>query len=299
MKLKWLACCAFGLAVLVGGSWYVSSSSGGRSEAADRREVLRSRRLIKSATPARRSEIRIRDQKTSRQGPKEAKPFDKKAFEAAWAKEKESGFDLDFDLDFDFDFDHDDVSPRKMPREVVAALGKIKAAQARFDAKAVRASVRNLLAMASAGHPVAASAKIQALEALKEAGGGVEENLPEVVQLAADENSAVSTASIESLEDMLWDFDTTPQQIANCITQLLGLTTDETILDPFINEMGELPMSLKLETTQAVYASANETAKKLLDDSISFIYDDFNGEIQTREDIARYAAAHPEEGNQD
>ena len=297
MKLKWLVCCAFGIAVLVGGSWYFSSSSDGKSEAADRHEVLRSRRLIKSATPVRRSEIRIREQKADRQVAKEAKPFDKKAFEAAWAEEKENGFDLD--LDFDFDFDLDDVSPRKMSREVVAVLGKIKAAQARFDAKAVRASVRNLLAMASAGHPVAASAKIQALEALKEAGGGVEENLPEVVQLAADENPAVSTASIESLEDMLWDFDTTPQQIASCITQLLDLTTVEMILDPFINEMGELPMSLKLETTQAVYASANETAKKLLDDSISFIYDDFNGEIQTREDIARYAAAHPEEGNQD
>lgn len=297
MKLRWLSCCAFGIAALVVGSRYLPSLSGGKSEAADRHEVLRSRRLIKGATPARRSEIRIRAQKAGGQVAKDEKPFDKKAFEAAWAAEKESGFDLD--LDFDFDFDLGDVSPRKMSREVMAALGKIEEAQAKFDAKAVRTSVRNLLAMASAGHPVAASAKIQALEALKQAGGGVEENLPEVVQLAADENSAVSTASIESLEDMLWDFDTTPQQIASCITQLLDLTTDEAILDPFINEMGELPMSLKLETTQSVYKSGNETAKKLLDDNITFIYDDFNGEIQTREDIVRYAEAHPEEGNQD
>lgn len=197
-----------------------------------------------------------------------------------------------FDLDFDFDFALDEQEIVKMSKAVREALSGIARAQAKFDKKGVLSSVRKLLAMMAAGEPVSAQAKLQAIEAMRFAGGGISETLPEFAQFAADENPEVAKASLSALQEMLWDFDTTSQQIADAIGQLVKLTNDPNILNPFIFEMTDMPAQLKVSTSLTILDSKNDAAIAALDDNKSFVFDDFDGKVKTRQDIVQYGKDH-------
>ena len=95
-------------------------------------------------------------------------------------------------------------------------------------------------------------------------------------------------------QELLWDFDTTPQQIADAIAQLVKLTTDGQILNPFIFEMNGMPNSLKVSTSLVILDSGNKTAIEALDDNMAFVFDDFNDKIKTRADIIQYGKDNPD-----
>lgn len=278
------------LAVLVGGGgscgWWLSSGSAGKTSVSDG-EVLRSRKLIGQAKAAKgKTETRISAAEARRRAVAE-----KNAELSKWNpfENDKSGFDMDFDLELETE------TIVEMSKTVRSVLDKIGRAQAKFDKKGVLTSVRQLLAMMARGEPVSAQAKIQAIGALQFAGGGIGETLPELVQFAADESPEVAKVSLEALQEMLWDFDTTPQQISDAICQLVNLTNDANIINPFIFEMTDMPAQLKVSTSLAILDSNNDAAIAALDDNKSFVFDDFDGKVQTREDIVQYGEEHKDE----
>ena len=292
------------LTALVGaasfGLWWMSPSSDAK-DASDSPKVLRSHKIREAkAAKAGKTEFRIRESSSSRKsvsgapGKGLAKKDDAKA-KTDWDPFKDDKDDFSLDLDFDFAFDLEEKGSRKqMPRAVRGILAEIGRAQARFDKKGVLASVRRLLAMSARGENVPPVAKYEAVQALSFAGGGIEETLPEIVQLAADENPEIAKVSLSALQEMLWDFDTTPRQIADAIAQLVTMTTDADIINPFVFEMNDMPNSMKVETTLKILDSGNETAISVLGDNMAFVFDDFNGAIQTREDVVKYGETHPD-----
>lgn len=282
MKLWKLIVLTLGLVGLGLGGWKLTAPG---KEARDEkpRKVLRSK-VIRDATPAARRTARRIDASGRRREVAKGKvdenwnPF---------AEEKGK-----FDMDLDFTLEGEVAA--EMSEAVRALIAEMRGAQGKFDRKGVLAAVRRLLDMIARGEPVSAYAKAQAIEALKFAGGGVMESLPELVQLAADENTEVSQASLAALQELLWDFDTTPQQIADAIAQLVKLTTDGQILNPFIFEMNGMPNSLKVSTALVILDSGNKTAIDALDDNKAFVFDDFNDKIQTRADIIQYGKDNPD-----
>lgn len=280
------------LAVLVGGGgscgWWLSSGSAGKKSVSDG-EVLRSRKLIGQAKAARgKTETRISAAEARRQA-----AAAKNAELAKWNPFEDDK--SDFDMDFDFGLELGGEAIAEMSKAVQDVLDRIGKAQAKFDRKGILSSVRQLLAMMARGEAVSAQAKIQAIGALQFAGGGINETLPELAQFAADENPEVAKASLEALQEMLWDFDTTSQQIADAIGQLVKLTNDPNILNPFVFEMADMPTALKVSTSLVILDSQNDAAIAALDENKSFVFDDFDGKVQTREDIVQYGKDHKDE----
>ena len=107
--------------------------------------------------------------------------------------------------------------------------------------------------------------------------------------MAADADAGVSSSALEALQELLWDFDTTPQQIADALQQVVKLSTDATVIEPFITEMDTLPMSLRIATAINIFDSGNAAAIKSLQDNMNFVFDDFDGKLMTREDLLQYA----------
>ena len=283
MKLWKLIVLTLGLVGLGFGGWKLTAPG---KETHDEKpgKVLRSR-VIRDAKPAAKRSVRRIDVSSRRRDVAKGKvdenwnPF----------KEEKGKFDMDLDVTLEGEVA---VEMSKAVRDLIA---EIRSAQGRFDRKGVLAAVRKLLDMIAKGEPVSAYAKTQAIDALKFAGGGVMESLPELVQLAADENSEVSEASLAALQELLWDFDTTPQQIADAIAQLVKLTTNGEILNPFIFEMNDMPNSLKVSTALVILDSGNKTAIDAFEDNKAFVFNDMDGgKIQTRADIIQYGKDNPD-----
>ena len=284
MKLWKLILLTLGLVGLGFGGWKLTAP---KEEVQDGKkgEVLRSRviREAKKSSAKRKSHrIDVKDRRMAKSDAKvdeEWNPF---------AEEKGK-----FDLDLDFTLEGEVAV--EMSKAVLDIIADMRRAQGKFDSKGVLAAVRKLLDMIAKGEPVSAYAKCQAIDALKFAGGGLFEALPELVQLAADSEPEVSEASLAALQELLWDFDTTPQQIAAAIAQLVKLTTDGMILNPFIFEMNDMPNSLKVSTALVILDSGNKTAIEAFEDNKAFVFNDMDGgKIQTRADIIQYGKDNPD-----
>lgn len=279
----------FLLAFAVGGigfcGWWLYSGSEGTT-AASEANVLRSRRVIRENKSAKKSKARLSNARRNR-----ADVAIKNTVDNDWDPfaEDKSGFNMDFDLGLD------EGAIVEMSTAVRSILDRISRAQAKFDKKGVLTSVRQLLAMMARGETVSAQAKVQAIGALQFVGGGIADTLPELVQFAADENPEVARVSLEALQEMLWDFDTTPQQIADAIGQLVKLTNDPNIINPFVFEMTDMPAQLKVATSLTILDSRNDAAIAVLDDNKAFVFDDFDGKVQTRQDIIQYGRDHKDE----
>ena len=265
--------------------WWLYSGSEAKT-AATEDNVLRSRRVIREKRTTMKSEARISNARRNRADVAIRNTVDKDWDPFA---DDKSGFNMDFDLGLD------EGAIVEMSNAVRSILDRINRAQAKFDKKGVLTSVRQLLAMMARGEAVSAQAKVQAIGALQFVGGGIAETLPELVQFAADESSEVAKVSLEALQEMLWDFDTTPQQISDAIGQLVKLTTNAEIINPFIFEMTDMPAQLKVSTSLVILDSQNDAAIAALDDNKSFVFDDFDGKVQTREDIVQYGKDHKDE----
>ncbi len=282
MKLWKLIVLTLGLVGLGFGGWKLTAPG---KETHDEKpgKVLRSR-VIRDAKPAAKRSVRRIDASSRRREVAKDKVDDN------WNPFAEEKGKFDMDLDFTLEGEVA-VEMSKAVRDLIA---EIRRAQGRFDSKGVLVAVRKLLDMIAKGEHVSAYAKVQAIDALKFAGGGLFEALPELVQLAADPEPEVSEASLAALQELLWDFDTTPQQIADAIAQLVKLTTDGQILNPFIFEMNGMPNSLKVSTSLVILDSGNKTAIEALDDNMAFVFDDFNDKIKTRADIIQYGKDNPD-----
>lgn len=267
------------------GSWYFSSS-GEKEPAAGERATLRSRKTVAVKAKSGKSASRIAERGRQRDAAKTEKSADPK-----WDPfSKDTSFKVE-----DVDFTLEGELIQEMSASVLGVLAQIREAQGAFDRKATLASVRKLLEMIRNGESVSAYAKLQALEALKFYGGGLSAVLPEIVQLAADADPKVSETSIAALQELLWDWDTTPRQICDAIKALLPLTSDANIISPFIFEMNDMPAPIKVEATLAIMDSGNKGAKDALGDNMSFVYNDFNNEIKTRQDVVDYGRSHADE----
>lgn len=288
MKLwKLLVLTAALVAVGVGG--WMAMSSKDEKPAEGRGKVLRSRVIREAKVAKKRKSARRIDVASRREAGKGGSSAKNPDVDEKWNPFED---DKDFDLDIDFVLEGEvAVEMSKAVRDLIADMRR---AQDKFDRKAVLVAVRKLLAMISRGEPVSAFAKCQAVEALKFAGGGVLESLPELAQLATDESAEVAEVSLSAIQELLWDFDTTPQQISDAIAQLVRITTDGQILSPFIFEMNSMPNSLKVSTALTILDSGNQAAIDALGDNMAFVFDDFDGKIQTREDIVKYGEDNPD-----
>ena len=284
MKLWKLIVLTLGLVGLGFAGWKLTSPG---NEAHDEKpgKVLRSRVIREAKPAAKRNVRRINVAGRRRDAAKDNSKVDEKWNPFADEKGK-------FDMDLDFTLEGEVAV--EMSKAVLDLIAEMRSAQGKFDRKGVLAAVRKLLDMIAKGEPVSAYAKTQAIDALKFVGGGLFETLPELVQLAADPEPEVSEASLAALQELLWDFDTTPQQIADAIAKLVKLTTDGQILNPFIFEMNGMPNSLKVSTSLVILDSGNKTAIYALGDNMPFVFDDFDGKITTRADIIQFGKDNPD-----
>ena len=275
--------------------WFLFPSDGGSVSDA-KGKVLRSR-LIREKKAAQRQEIHIKTENPA-QLAAEAKDAAKDGDVAKTDEGKdwnpfEDADSVKFDLSFDFEFDDDIGGSKDSISPVVRkAMDALASARASFDRKQILASVRSLLSLASSGTAVPAAARAAAIEALKMEGGGIEESLPEIVELASDQNEAISSAALEAMQELLWDFDTKPQQIADALAQMVKLTTDATVIEPCVYEMGNMDPQLRTDTALMLLDSGNEAAVTVMSDNMGFDFDDFEGEVQTREDIVAWGEKH-------
>lgn len=263
---------ALGLALC---GWLLWPNSDDRPKKADGK-VLRAKSARKITDAAKRvSEVRI-----GKGGKDRPKPF------------KPAGPSKDFDINAvgnmssDFLDDEEellaetDALVKQIYREMLESLSK-------FNRKQTRLAVQRLLAAIANGEQVPRFMKIKAIEALKMCGDGCS-SLPELLGLAADADPTVASMSLDALQEVLWDFEAQPQQLATAITMAVGMTTDRSIIESFVFEMNDLPVALKVSTALSIIDSGNETAVELLEENRSFIFDDFNGNINSREDIISY-----------
>ena len=292
MKL-WHKIFVFAALVAIGScGWYIFPSGADKvSEGGSK--PLRSR-LIREQKAAKRREIRIKTENPAQFG--FAKSAEASNAVAKAGKDWNPFEDADstkFDLSFDFEFD-DDIGGSKdnISPVVRKAMDALASARASFDRKRILASVRNLLSLASSGAGVPAVARAAAIDALKMEGGGISESLAEIVELATDQNESISSAALEAMQELLWDFDTKPQQIADALKQMVKLTTDATVIEPFVYEMGNMDPQLRTDTALMLLDSGNKAAITAMSDNMGFVFDDFEGEVQTREDIVAWGEKH-------
>ena len=275
--------------------WYLFPS--GRGDASDAKGKMLRSRMIREKKAAKRQEIHIKTENpvqpaAETKGAAKDGDVAKADADKVWNPFKDED-SAKFDLSFDFEFD-DDIGGSKgsIPPAVRKAMDALASARASFDRKQILASVRSLLSLASSGAGVPAAARAAAIDALKMEGGGIEESLPEIVELASDQNEAISGAALEAMQELLWDFDTKPQQIADALAQMVKLTTDATVIEPFVFEMGNMEPQLRADTALMLLDSGNEAAVTVMSDNMGFVFDDFDGEIQTREDIVAWGEKH-------
>ena len=291
MKLWKLIVLTLGLVGLGFGGWKLMAPG---KETLDERsgKELRSR-VIREAKPAAKRNVRRIDV-SNRRAAAPSRRLDT-AKNNPKVDEKWNPFaDEKGKFDMDLDFTLEGEVAVEMSKAVLDLIGDMRRAQGRFDRKGVLVAVRKLLGMIARGEHVSAYTKIQVIDALKFDGGGLSESLPELVQLAADPEPEVAEVSLEALQELLWDFDTTPQQIADAIAQLVNLTNDGQILNPFIFEMNGMPNSLKVSTSLVILDSGNKTAIDALGDNMPFVFDDFDGKITTRADIIQFGKDNPD-----
>ena len=82
--------------------------------------------------------------------------------------------------------------------------------------------------------------------------------------------------------------------------QLVKLTHDGTILNPFIFEMNDMPNSLKVSTALVILDSGNKAAIEAFEDNKAFAFNDMDGgKIQTREDIIQFGKDNPDSEQSD
>ena len=71
--------------------------------------------------------------------------------------------------------------------------------------------------------------------------------------------------------------------------------TDEfrqTVIEPFVYEMGNMDPQLRTDTALMLLDSGNQAAITAMSDNMGFVFDDFEGEVQTREDIVAWGEKH-------
>lgn len=295
MKLLKKTCIVAAVIAIGSCGWYLFPS-GGENASDAKGKVLRSR-LIREQKVAKRQEIRIKTENHFQPAAKtKDAPSDEDVAKAGEGKDWNPFEDADsakFDLSFNFEFDDEvGVSKDNISPVVRKAMDALASARASFDRKQILASVRNLLSLASSGAGVPAAARAAAIDALKMEGGGISESLAEMVELATDQNESISSAALEAMQELLWDFDTKPQQIADALAQMVKLTTDATIIEPFVYEMGNMEPQLRADTALMLLDSGNQAAITVLSDNMGFVFDDFEGEVQNREDIVAWGEKH-------
>ena len=262
------------------GAWgWLSFRSKADVESAEREAVLRSRK-IRTA--------QVKEEKSKKRALRVASAPNRTQKPAASA---DDGWSVDDVSNLDSGFVDDEEKLIAELSGVVRGLyEQLVRSRSKFDRKGMLAAVRQILAAMRRGESVPRFVKLAAVEGLKVNGGGIDA-LADLVGFAADADATVAGSAVEALEELLWDFDSTPAQIASAVQQIVSLSTDRAVVEPFVTEINDLPTALKVKTALHVVDSGNETALEVLDENRGFIFDDFEGNIQTREDIVRYGEA--------
>lgn len=268
------------IAVVAGllGAWgWMSFRSADDAKAKERDAVLRSKRIRaeRDKAKAEKRALRIASAKRVSQP---AAPADD-----GWSADDASDLDSGF-------VDDEEKLLTELSGAVREMYEQLLRSRAKFDRKGMLAAIRQLLAAMKRGESVPRFVKLAAVEGLKVNGGGIDA-LADLVGFAADADANVASSAVQALEELLWDFDSSPAQIAGAIQQIVSLSTDRAVVEPFVTEINDLPTALKVQTALKVVDSGNMTALEVLDENRGFIFGDFEGNIQTREDIVRYGEA--------
>lgn len=257
--------------VAMGFLW--SSSQGDSPKQEKAAKPLVSRKVAKTETGDRTTAVKVRTDS----GFGKEKGFGK--FDDDWGTD-------DMSMSFGGDFGFADEVQEKLEGVIREIYSQYLTAERKGDRKQMLASIQKLLARVAAGEVVPKWLKGRLVENIKWVGGSA---LPEMMAMAADPDVEISKSALEALQEMLWDFDANSQQISDALLQVVKLTNDAAVIEQFIFEMNDMPNQLKVDTALAVIDSGNETAVKCLGDSLDFVFEDFEGKLQTREDIVKWA----------
>lgn len=262
------------------GAWgWLSFKSEADAESAERDAVLRSKKI--RAARAKEEKARKRALRVALSQNRTQKPA--ASADDGWSADDVSNLDSGF-------VDDEEKLIAELSGVVRGLYEQLLRSRSKFDRKGMLAAVRQILAAMKRGESIPRFVKLAAVEGLKVNGGGIDA-LADLVGFAADADATVASTAIEALEELLWDFDSSPAQVAGAIQQIVSLSTDRAVVEPFVTEINDLPTALKVKTALHVVDSGNETALEVLDENRGFIFDDFEGNIQTREDIVRYGEA--------
>ena len=262
------------------GAWgWLSFRSKADAEPAERDAVLRSKKI--RAARAKEEKARKRALRVALSQNRTQKPA--ASADDGWSADDVSNLDSGF-------VDDEEKLIAELSGVVRGLYEQLLRSRSKFDRKGMLAAVRQILAAMKRGESIPRFVKLAAVEGLKVNGGGIDA-LADLVGFAADADATVASTAIEALEELLWDFDSSPAQVAGAIQQIVSLSTDRAVVEPFVTEINDLPTALKVKTALHVVDSGNETALEVLDENRGFIFDDFEGNIQTREDIVRYGEA--------
>ena len=265
--------------LLVGGGgvlvWSFSPSD--ENKGASKREVLRSRRIIQDGKVG------------MKKGNKPARRQAKKVTE-----------DTAVHVKPDISLESEDEE--KIKGEMKRLYAELQAALDADAGKGVFALVRKMKNMDEWPDEIPRSVKLKALEALKWCGGssgsgsaGSARGISELASFAGDKDPVVQQETVSALTDMLSDASIGDRATAEIVKQLAGQLTDYDALDTLIMELNNMRNSVRVDTAKAIYASGNETAVKVMDENVEFLFMGEEVEVTGRKDLDAYAKANPDD----
>lgn len=154
------------------------------------------------------------------------------------------------------------------------------------DKKRVFALVHKLQAMDEWPDDIPRSVKLKALDALAWFGAA---GFAEAVGFLEDSDTEVVQSAVEKFEEMLMDSSELGDiATSKIIQQITKVVHDKDALDTFFMELNNMRDTVKAETALSILDSGNADAVSVLKENIDFIFDDFDKEEITRQDIEKF-----------
>lgn len=171
-------------------------------------------------------------------------------------------------------------------------LLKIQEALGNEDRKAVIRFAQDILARIRQGQDVPLFVREQMVRALASCGS---DGVPELAGFLADLNEAIVLEASNAFEEMLIDADG-DAELAEILLSLLPAVNDQSMLESFMSELGNMRNSRRVDTARKIVATGNEAAIKVLNENMSSYFGDDEGgfAVKSTDDLEEYLARNPD-----
>lgn len=171
-------------------------------------------------------------------------------------------------------------------------LLKLQEILGKDDRKGVIRLAQDILARIQRGQDVPMFVREQMVRALASCGS---DGIPELAGFLADINEMIVQEAANAFEEMLIDADG-DAELATILMSILPAVNDQSMLEGFMSELGNMRNSRRVDTVKQIIASGNEAAIKVLNENLSSYFgDDENGfKVNAVGDLDEYLARNPD-----